>query len=74
MGDAPRALIASVEAGSPADDAGFYAGCSITAVDGIPVRDIIDWRWMSAEDEIELSYIDGDGDEGSVTLERDGGE
>lgn len=74
MGDAPRARIASIAAGSPADDAGFYAGCSIVAVDGNPVRDIIDWRWLTSEDEIEISYIDGDGDEGSVVLERDEGE
>ena len=69
-----RALIAHVESESPADDAGFTPGCFITAVDGQPVRDVIDWRWLTADDVIELSYIDTDGDEGVVELERDWGE
>lgn len=66
--------IVSVDAGSPAYDAGFEAGCEITSVDGNPVRDIIDWRWLSAGDEIELGYVDNDGDAGFVVLEREPGE
>ena len=59
---------------SPADDAGFTPGCAITAIDGQPVRDVIDWRWLSADDVIDVSYIDADGDTGTVTLEREWGE
>ena len=70
----PRALIASIEECSPADDAGFEPGCYITAVDGQPVRDIIDWRWLTDDDVIEVSYIDLDGEEGTVELEREFGE
>ena len=70
----PRALIASVEPESPADDAGFAPGCFITTVDGQPVRDLIDWRWLSCDDEIDVGYIDLDGDAGVVTLEREEGE
>lgn len=69
-----RAYIQSVEPGSPADDAGFYEGCCITAVDGKPIRDIIDWRWHTADDEIVVSYIDCDGDSGDVELVREPGE
>ena len=65
------APIISVEPDSPADDAGFTPGCFITAVDGRPVRDIIDWRWLTADDAIAISYIDADGDAGTVELERD---
>lgn len=68
------ALIAQVEPGSPADDAGFEPGCRITSVDGQPLRDLIDWRWLSADDVIEVGYIDLDGDSGTVELERDEGE
>ena len=71
---APRALVRAVVPDSPADDAGFEPGCFVTAVDGQPVRDVIDWRWLSADDVIELGYIDLDGDEGVVELERDPGE
>ncbi len=70
----PVARIAGVAPESPADDAGFAPGCTITAVNGQPVRDIIDWRWLSAEDEMVLSYIDTDGDAGEVELFRDEGE
>ena len=74
QGDAPRALIVGVEPHSPADDAVFSPGCFLTAVDGQPLRDIIDWRWLASGDEIEVSYIDLDGDAGTVQLWRDYGE
>ncbi|MBQ9000818.1 MAG: DUF512 domain-containing protein [Eggerthellaceae bacterium] len=69
-----RALIAAVEPESPADDAGFEAGCYLTSVDGEPLRDVIDWRWLSGADEIEVGYVDLDGDEGMVALWREPGE
>ena len=70
----PQAKILEVEPFSPADDAGFTPGCIITAVDGHPVRDILDWQWLTDYEEIELSYIDTDGDEGTVELFREEGE
>ena len=70
----PRALISAVEPGSPADDAGFAPGCYLTSVDGKPLRDLIDWRWLSADDVITVGYIDLDGEAGEVELERDLGE
>ncbi len=70
----PEARILAVEEGSPADDAGFTPGCIITAVDGNPLRDILDWQWYTDGDAVTLSYIDNDGDAGEVELERDEGE
>ncbi|WP_241159515.1 DUF512 domain-containing protein [Adlercreutzia sp. ZJ176] len=70
----PRALITAVAPDSPAYDAGFEPGCYLTSVDGQPLRDIIDWRWLSAEDVIEVGYVDLDGDSGVVELEREEGE
>lgn len=70
----PAARILAVEEGSPADDAGFTPGCVITAVDGNPLRDILDWQWYSDGDEISLSYIDTEGDSGEVELYREEGE
>lgn len=70
----PRALIVAVEPESPADDAGFEPGCYVTSVDGMPVRDIIDWRWLSADDVILLGYVDLDGDTGEVELVRESAE
>lgn len=68
------ARISAIEPGSPFDDAGFEPGCFVVSVDGRALRDIIDWRWLSADDEIEVGYIDLDGDGGSLTLVRDEGE
>ena len=70
----PRARVESVLEKSPADDAGFEPGCFVTSVDGHPVRDLIDWRWLTADDVVTLGYIDLDGDAGEVVLERDAGE
>ncbi len=65
------ANILDVEVDSPAFDAGFEPGCKITGVDGMPIRDMIDWRWLTTDNEIEVSYIDLDGEAGSVVLVRE---
>lgn len=70
----PRALIVDVAEDSPAYEAGFEPGCYITSVDGQPLRDLIDWRWLSDDDVITLGYIDLDGEIGEVELERYPGE
>ncbi|MCL1797004.1 MAG: DUF512 domain-containing protein [Eggerthellaceae bacterium] len=59
---------------SPADDAGFCAGCALVSVDGHPLRDVIDWQWHASAESIELVYVDTFGEEGSITLEREAGE
>ena len=69
----PAARIIAVEPESPADDAGFAPGCYLTTVDGEPLRDIIDWRWLAADDVITVGYIDLDGEAGEVELEREPG-
>lgn len=70
----PYARVAAVVPDSPAWDMGFEPGCLVTSVDGQPVRDIIDWRWLSAEQCITVGYIDLDGDAGEVELWREPGE
>ncbi|MEC4272510.1 DUF512 domain-containing protein [Adlercreutzia sp. R25] len=72
--DGPAARIVAVEPETPADDAGFEAGCYLTSVDGRPLRDIIDWRWLASDDVISVGYIDLDGEVGEVELEREPGE
>lgn len=70
----PQAKVIGVAPDSPAWNAGFEPGCFVTSVDGQPVRDIIDWRWLSAEQCISVGYIDLDGDAGEVELWREPGE
>lgn len=66
--------ISEVVPDSPAYIAGFEPGCRILQIDGNAVRDMVDWRWLTSEDEIEVSYIDLDGDDGNIVLEREFGE
>ncbi len=49
-----EARIASVEPSSPAARAGIKPGMVVTAVDGEPLRDILDWHWLTDELEVEL--------------------
>lgn len=65
------ARIASVDPGSPAALAGFEPGDAITAVDGHPVRDILDWQWLTADEECKVTYLSVQGDAGEVLLTRE---
>lgn len=60
-----------MDAASPAADAGFEAGDGILGVNGQPVRDILDWQWLTADDECTVAYVGKDGDVGEVLLERE---
>lgn len=64
------AKIASVDPGSPAWEAGFEVGDGIEAVDGHPLADILDWQWLTAQDECVISYVGKDGERGCVDLVR----
>lgn len=46
----PGGLVASVEAGGAAQRAGIRAGDVALAVDGRPLRDVIDWQWLTSEE------------------------
>lgn len=72
---ATGAWVASVEPGSPADDAGIEVGMRIDAVGGVPLRDIIDWRWEADGDEAELDvYVPEDDEVYAATLYREPGQ
>lgn len=73
-GDAVLAPIASIEPGSPAARAGLSPACSIVAVDGQPIHDIIDWRWHASDGAIDLAYVDAEGRPRQMLLERSFGE
>ncbi len=64
-----KARIAFVEPDSPAERAGLKPGMSVLAVDGEPLRDILDWQWCADGYEVELELASCD-----VHLTRNPGE
>jgi NifB/MoaA-like Fe-S oxidoreductase len=64
-----------VDPGSPAARAGLSAGDAITRACGQPLRDIIDWQWLSDDNTVELDVLRSeDHAERTVTLTRALGE
>ena len=47
-------IIASVEAGSIAEEIGLESGDEVLAIDGKPLQDLVDFRYLSAEERLEL--------------------
>ena len=75
------AVIEHIEPGSPAELAGLKPGMSIVTVNGEPLRDMIDWQWLTDGPSIfleglapkSLTHYDEDF-EFEVELKRDYGE
>ena len=53
------AVIASVAPGSAADVAGLCAGDELLSVSGRPVRDVIEYRWLTDEPDVDLEVRRG---------------
>lgn len=69
------ASIASIESGSPAEDAGLQPGMVITHVEGNLLRDMIDWNWYACEESVYLEGYDPEVDSYfEVELERQPGQ
>lgn len=72
---ADGAWIAQVEEGSPAWEAGLEEGMRILTVNGVALRDLIDWRWEADGDVAELEvYVPDDDEVYACTLEREPGQ
>ena len=65
-----RHRIIEVEQDSPAEQAGIRAGDALTAMQGEPVRDEIDYQFFSSMESVELA-IARDGGDFAVTVEKE---
>lgn len=64
-------VLACVDPDSPAHRAGLVPGDVIASAEGQPLRDIIDWQWLSEGDSVDLEVrASGSQDLRAVTLRR----
>ena len=66
--------IDKVMPGSIAEELELEPGDRLVAVNGHPLRDVIDYNFYTADDEFELQVEKGDGELWEVEIERDEGE
>lgn len=63
-------VIEKVLAGSIAEEMEIEPGDRLAAVNGHPLRDIIDYNFFSAEEELTLEIVKGDGEVWELEIER----
>ena len=66
----PKAVIARVEPGSIAAELGLQPGDVVKAVGGQPVRDMLDWQFLTTAEDLELT-VEHAGEEQLIQLEKD---
>ncbi len=67
-------LITAIDAGSPAERAGVRIGETLTAVDGHPARDVLDYQFYTYDARITLTLRAPDGRERRVRVRKREGE
>ncbi|MCU0570272.1 MAG: TIGR03279 family radical SAM protein [Oculatellaceae cyanobacterium Prado106] len=65
------ALITRVLPDSIAAEIGFEAGDRLVSINGQPLRDLIDYRFLCADEVLELEVLDAKGRKHSVEIEKD---
>jgi len=63
-------IIASLEPGSIAEEVSLRAGDEVLAINGHPLRDVVDYRFYGAEESLEI-LVRQDGEEVIYEIERD---
>ena len=66
--------VARVLPGSPAEEMGLVTGTELLAVGGRPLKDFLDWEFLTADDEFVLEARLPDGEELTIEIERPDGE
>jgi len=65
------AIVASIEKGSIGEELGFEVGDQLIAINGVKPRDLIDYKFLIAEENIQLIVLDEKGKKHTIDIEKD---
>ena len=65
------AVVKIVEAGSIGEEIGLEAGDKLLSINGVNPRDLIDYRYLIADEELHLEILDAEGKIHEIDLEKD---
>ncbi len=71
MARIPKPVIAAVTPGSVAEQAGLKPGDKLMEINGQPVRDDLDYRFLSVEENLTLKVINGAGQARAVEVTKE---
>lgn len=64
-------IVKSVAKGSIAEEIGLEKGDEIVAINGVKIKDILDYMFLTQDEEIVLSVVSKQGEECEVEIEKD---
>ena len=65
------AVVASVEIGSIGEEIGFEVGDQLISINGVKPRDLIDYKFLIAEENLQLTILDEKGKKHIIDIEKD---
>ena len=65
------AIVASIETGSIGEELGFEIGDQLISINGVKPRDLIDYKFLIAEEILELTVLDEKGNTHIIEIEKD---
>ncbi len=65
------AIVASIEAGSIGEEIGFEVGDSLISINDVKPRDLIDYKFLIAEENLQLKILDKKGAIHEIEIEKD---
>ena len=65
------AVVASIEDGSIGSELGFEVGDQLISINGVKPRDLIDYKFLIAEENIQLLILDEEGNKHTIDIEKD---
>ena len=65
------AVVASIEEGSIGSELGFEVGDQLISINGVKPRDLIDYKFLIADENIQLLILDDKGKKHTIDVEKD---